>query len=119
MKKPQTNDANQVKNVNEIGEIAPLRWTSDEQQDDGATVNTDLNASLFDRANFEAARSQVDKLNASTRTPMRHNSNALVIPSPHPMQQLVSNPGTNRNWRHNLFETIREEGDLSQCRKPC
>lgn len=31
-------------------------------------------------------------------------------PSPHPMQRLASNAGNPQSWRHNLLESIREEG---------
>ncbi|XP_048496392.1 uncharacterized protein LOC125495654 [Beta vulgaris subsp. vulgaris] len=47
---------------------------------------------------------------ASIRTPQRPTSSGMVNPSPHPMQQLESNPGNPNPWSKMLFANIREEG---------
>ena len=42
--------------VNEIIEVAALSWSLDEENDDESNASTDLNASLMEKAKFEAAR---------------------------------------------------------------
>ncbi|XP_057248240.1 uncharacterized protein LOC130590220 [Beta vulgaris subsp. vulgaris] len=112
-RKPQSGDARKMKNVNEINDVAALSWTSEEENDLESHNSVDLEASNMDRANFEAARDHVASWVTSIRTPLRQSVPQLVNPSPHPMQQLQSNPG-NTNWRTSLFESIQEEGiDLS------
>ena len=97
--------------VNEIIEVATLSWSLDEENDDESNASTDLNASLMEKAKFEAARTQVLNLIASIITPLRQSTTNKVNTSPYPMQQLVSNSGNtgNNSWRNTLFETIREK----------
>lgn len=97
--------------VNEIIEVAALSWSLDEENDDESNASTDLNASLMEKAKFEAARTQVLNWIASIITPLRQSTTNKVNTSPYPMQQLVSNSGNtgNNSWRNTLFETIREK----------
>lgn len=74
-----------TKNVNEISDVAALSWTSEEKKDDELNASEDLNVCMLERANFEAARSQVANWIASIRNPMRQSVANQVIPSHHPM----------------------------------
>lgn len=118
VKKPQTIDARKHKNnVNHIAEDTTLSWTSEEEANEEECDEVVENmASRMDTASFVATRETTNSWIASIRTPIR-SAVSQVNPSPHPMQQLVCNPGThnNENWRQSLFNHIREEGlDLSQ-----
>ena len=65
---------------------------------------------MLDRANLEVAQSQLASWVASVRTLVRPTTESMVNPSPHPMQQLASHICNTNLWKHNLFESIRDEG---------
>lgn len=71
-----------------------------------------------DQANFKAARDQMEQWVASVRTLLRPNTSGNVNPSPHLMQQLITNSGNSNNWSRSLFAHIREVWlDLSNVEK--
>ncbi|XP_048500761.1 uncharacterized protein LOC125497553 [Beta vulgaris subsp. vulgaris] len=90
VKKPHTVNAKKMKNVNKISENVALSWTSEQELDDDSVASVDYNALMLDRANFEAARSQLASWVARMRTPAIPASSNMVNPSPQPLQQLAS-----------------------------
>lgn len=110
--RPQSGDARKMKSTNEVQELPALSWNSKEV-DDESHESLAMELSNQDKANFEAARTRLSDWIASVQTPIRHSGPGIVQPSPHPMQNLNSNPGT--DWNKSLFGHIREEGlDLTQ-----
>ena len=106
-RKPQSEDARKMKNVNYIQGIAALSWTSDDDdKDSGCSLNQDL--SNQDKANSEAARTRLADWIASIQTLVRQSGPSKVNPSPHPMQQLNSNVGN--VWSNSLFGHLHKEG---------
>ena len=72
VKKPQIDDAKKKRSVSELNEVTALSWTS-EEDDEESNASADINASLMDHANFEAAKNQVSNWIASIRTPLRQS----------------------------------------------
>lgn len=58
--KPQSMDARKKNIINEIQDVVAPSWTSDEENEVESHASFDVAASNVDRANFEAARSQVE-----------------------------------------------------------
>ena len=106
--KPQSRDARKEINVHELKDDS-LSWSSD---DDQSHTSVDFAASERDKEAFVEAQNRREKWIASVQT-LASSIWLIVQPSPHPMQQLVSNAtnsSVSSTWRHSLFHNIVDEG---------